>query len=177
MSSIVVSAGLAFAACSTMKVSSMSSPGEAQRAATYRTYAWLPHPATPDPNHNPIVGEIVQQAADRELAKKGYQRVDESAGPDFLVGWHASSREATQVQTFDAYYGYGWGWGAAVPETYVSTYKEGSLIIDVVDRATNKLAWRGWAEADLSFNPGGETPRQRIEEATSKIFEKFPPKS
>ena len=38
--------------------------------------------------------------------------------------------------------------------TTVSTYTQGTLIIDIWDAKTNKLLWRGSAEAVVPSNPG-----------------------
>ncbi len=81
----------------------------------------------------------------------------------------------------DAFYGYPWGpfYGpsvAAVPETYVREYEEGSLILDVVDAKAKQLVWRGTAEAELSDNPSASDTRQRIDEAVGQVLSRFPPK-
>jgi hypothetical protein len=58
--------------------------------------------------------------------------------------------------------GFGWGWpyggfgyggygapGYAVPENY----KEGTVIIDLIDRKTNHIVWRGFGVGELHRNP------------------------
>jgi hypothetical protein len=171
----LLAAVAAVAGCATgMKIDSVSTPGEAQRAAAYRTYAWLPQPATPDANHNPILEAKVRQAVDRDLSVKGYRRAD-SGTPDFLVGWHASTQTKADVQTVDAYYGLGWGF--VVPQTYVREYQQGTLIIDIVDGATRTLVWRGSAQADLGSNPSSGDTVKKVDEAAGKILDRFPPKS
>jgi hypothetical protein len=172
-SASVIAALVAAAGCATgMKIDTISTPGEAQRATAYRTYAWLPQPATPDANHNPILDSHVRQAVDGELTKKGYRLASEK--PDFLVGWHATTQAKANVQTVDTYYGFRWGF--AVPETYVTEYQQGTLIIDVVDGATRTLVWRGSAQADLGSNRSASDTVKKIEEAAKKIMERFPPK-
>jgi hypothetical protein len=177
---LAVTSGLAVlagAACSTVKVDTISAPGEAERASAYRTYAWLPQPENRDANHHPLLEGVVRQSVDEELAAKGYQHV--TAGkPDFLVGWHASRQTKVDVQSVDSYYGVGWdwGWAAGPPQNYVTEYQQGTLIIDVVDGAANKLVWRGTAEADLGTNPRAEETAKKVDEAAEKILERFPPK-
>jgi hypothetical protein len=172
-SASIVAALVAATGCATgMKIDTVSTPGEAQRATAYHTYAWLPSPATPDANHNTILESNVRQAVDRELAAKGYRLTNEK--PDFLVGWHASTQAKTNVQTVDAYYGFRWGF--AVPQTYVTEYQQGTLMIDVVDGATRTLVWRGSAQADLGSNPSASDTVKKIDEAARKIMERFPPK-
>jgi hypothetical protein len=117
----------------------------------------------------------------QELQTRGYRLVDEN--PDFKVGWHGAIDQKLDVGTMDSYYGYGWGswyspyYGGGAPHTYVREYEEGTLILDVVDAASNKLVWRGTAQAELSSNSSAEKRQERLNEAVSKILEDFPPKA
>ncbi len=176
------------AACSTMHVNTTAAPNAAQTAARYHTYAWEPAPAKQaDESHkNPFVGEKIKEAADAQLGAKGYRKVDPSASPDFLVGWHATSQEKTRVEDVNPYWGYGWGpafgppvgWGgAAGPGVNVTQYEQGTLILDVVDAASNQLVWRGDAKADLGNNPSSGKEQKKIDEAVKKILSSFPPKA
>lgn len=70
-------------------------------------------------------------------------------------------------------YGYKYSpyWLRSEMNTY--QYKEGTLIIDVMDAKTNSLAWRGWAVVIL------ETVRpvrieQRINKVVSEILKDLP---
>jgi hypothetical protein len=177
---------LAVAACSTMEVSSNAAPGAADRAASYHTYAWMPQPANRDANHSSIVEAQVKQEADRDLQAKGYRQVAPSNAPDFLVGWHSTTQQKTEVRELDPYYGYGWygglggyggsGWGG--PDSYVTQYTQGTLILDIVDAGTKKLTWRGSAQANLGTNPSqGTSTQKKIRQATDKILDRFPPKA
>ncbi|HEY3446871.1 MAG TPA: DUF4136 domain-containing protein [Myxococcales bacterium] len=177
----VVAAGLLAllsTACASMKVSSTAAPGAAQRAASFRTYAWLPEPDAEQVHRNPFVKGQVMQAADRELTAKGYQRVDASANPDFMIGWYATSQEKQQVE--DHYYaghGYGWGpYGGAYGPPQVTSYTEGSLVLDIVEPGRKEILWRGQAQANLGENPTGEDARKKIDEAAHKLLAQFPPK-
>ena len=54
--------------------------------------------------------------------------------------------------TISAHYGYGWGWyGSGRTNTYVNEWDEGTLLVDIVDAASNELVWRG------SVTPGRTT--------------------
>lgn len=68
--------------------------------------------------------------------------------------------------------GPGWvrpGWRRPV---VVRTFREGTLIIDVMDARNRRLVWRGWAEGAF----GGGVPRdQQIREAVNAILAEFPP--
>jgi hypothetical protein len=175
------------AACSNIKVSTNEMPGAAQTAAAYRTYAWLPTKARDESHNNPFVEGQLKQAVERDLTAKGYRKVARNDNPDFLIGWHVTTQEKTQVEAINPYWGYGWGpafgppgayggaWGPG--GTYVTEYEQGTLILDVVDAKSNALVWRGTAKANLGANPTGEDAQKKINQATDKILAKFPPTS
>ena len=48
--------------------------------------------------------------------------------------------------------------------------------LDVVDSDTNKLVWRGTAQAELSENADANKSQKLINEASHKMLEDFPPK-
>ncbi|MGC4122942.1 MAG: DUF4136 domain-containing protein [Myxococcales bacterium] len=112
-----------------------------------------------------------------QLAAKGYQRVDSTANPDFLVGWHSTTQQATKMEDVDSFYGYGWGpYGGVLgpPAEEAVPYTQGTVIIDVVAPGNKQLLWRGDAQADLGSNPSPEDAANKIPEATKKILERFP---
>ena len=52
-------------------------------------------------------------------------------------------------------------------------YREGTLIIDLMDTKTNTLIWRGWA-TDVITNSVRKDPEAAIQNAVAKIFQEFP---
>lgn len=174
---------LTLMACAGIDTSTDYDPNAVGRLSQYRTYSWLPKPQGKDIRvYNDVFEARVKQAVDRELQSRGYRLVEQN--PDFKVGWHGAIDEKLDVGTMNAYYGYGWDpWyspyyvGAAVPQTYVREYEEGTLILDVVDAGSNKLVWRGTAQAELSTHASAEHRQKRLDEAVNKILKDFPPKT
>jgi len=56
----------------------------------------------------------------------------------------------------------------------IYSYKEGTLIIDLMDNKTKNLMWRGWAVRDIKESYSPKEVEELIEEVVSKIFRKFP---
>ncbi|HEX9581246.1 MAG TPA: DUF4136 domain-containing protein [Gemmatimonadales bacterium] len=140
----------------------------------YQTYAWAPRDALPtgDPrlDANPFFDARVRSAVDTELAARGFTQ--SASGPGLLVHYHASVRERLDVYRVDREAGYSSGYGE---RDNVTVYEEGTLLVDLVDAASNRVIWRGWALSDIGGvidNP--ERMEQRILESTRKMFEKFP---
>ena len=75
-------------------------------------------------------------------------------------------------------YGAGDGWANARVGGSVSTrdVTEGTIIIDLVDGATNELVWRGTAENAHRDDTAQEKLNETIDKAIQKVFEKYPPK-
>ena len=70
--------------------------------------------------------------------------------------------------------GYGYPYYGGGPGHYgaVTTYTEGTLVIDIIDAKTDELVWRGSAVSPMS----DETyDAKEINKAVEKILEEFPP--
>lgn len=173
-----------FAGCASIDIQTDYNPQAVGDMAEYQTYAWLPHPSEGDPRvHNPLVASRVEAAVDETLVAKGYTKTN-AASADFMIGWHAALEGKVDVQTVDRYYGYGYGgWygrygrggGAVVSNTHVREYDQGTLIIDIVDKSSNELVWRGAAQAEVIAQATPEERQERIAKAIRKVFEDFPP--
>lgn len=175
---------LALGCGSGMKVQTNAMPDLGPALQSYRTYAWLPLRPEDDEAHNPALVAQLHESVDRELAAKGYRRVD-SGEADFRVGWHVSLKHTAEVDTLNPYYGYVWDpayFGppgvtrAEVPlgvtDTRVREYKKGTLVLDVVDARSQKLVWRGSAEADVPESVKDRA--KKIDEGAKKVLEAFP---
>jgi len=151
--------------CSGITASSKTAPGVS--LANYRTYAWYQPPAA----EMQTVGEQeVRAALARELAQKGLMPAA-TEPPDFLVAYHATTQQKVNVTPGGYGYGYRWGYGwSGFPD--VTTYTEGTLIVDFIDPKTNQVFWRGTAQGVVE-HPNNPDP-QRISTAVSKLMKQYP---
>lgn len=127
----------------------------------------------------------IRAAIERELAAKGYTRSD-AAKADFLVGYAGVTSRGLKAHKVNEYYGYqrfrpdnalpaSTPGGAGRIELYQEQFTAGSLIVDVSQRKTKKLLWRGVAKTTLLENPTPEQSQRRIDTAVNKILAGFPP--
>ncbi|MFY0582221.1 DUF4136 domain-containing protein [Cystobacter fuscus] len=178
----------ALAACSGIQTRTNFDPGAVQALESYRTYSWLPMKEGADTRiYNSIIQSRVRLAVDRELAERGFRLVDENQKPDFKLGWHGAIDKRVDVDVINNFYGYRWDpWydpffgpvaygGAGAPTATVREYREGTLILDVVDAKSNNLVWRGTAEATLADNMSAKKSQKLIDNAVEKILKDFPP--
>ena len=164
--------------CASVKVTTDYDPSASFSA--YKSYAWLPKPIEKTGDirvDNPLLHTRVRDAVEAELALKGYEKL---AGdkPDFYIGYHLSLTTQLDVTRMNDYYGYGVGrrWGpAGVPQTVVTEYEVGALVLDVVDAKRETLVWRGSGQRRVKESPTPEETTQRVREAVAEILKRFPP--
>lgn len=157
--------------CATMNVDSYTEQNfDPQR---YRTYAWAPieELRTGDArlDNNEFFDTTVKEDVERALASKGFVK---AAGgkPDLMVHYHASVTQEIDVREIDRAYAYCENFDC---RPYV--YDAGTLFIDLVDPATNRLVWRGWAEASVDgVIDDQDLLDQRIGEAVEQIGARLP---
>jgi len=123
-------------------------------------------------------GRIVN-AINMQMEAKGYRPV--ASNPDLMINAVTILKEKQQVSSTTNYYGYGgmyrpYGYWGAPMTGYTSvntyTYKDGSLVIDVVDAKTNKMIWQGTGNSTIDKAP--KNPDELIQSAVKKIMEDYP---
>jgi hypothetical protein len=172
-----------FQGCSTMVVSYDYDP-EAD-FALLKSYGWIPEPRKPtgDPriDHNTLLEERIEKAVESQLDAKGYVK-QASGTPDFWLAYYVTLDRKTAVTMLNSHYGYGpgWGWGLryggyGLPSSYAYEYDEGTLILDVVEPATRRLLWRGYATDEVNLSQGPKADQKQTNEAVRRLLEGFPP--
>ncbi len=162
---------LVLAGCATMNVSSY-----AERnfdPARYRTYGWGPSEElrTGDArlDNNELFDAAVRADVERALAAKGFVKAA-TGTPDLLVHYHASVGQEIDVREIDRGYAYCEDFDC---RPYV--YEAGTLFIDLVDPATRRLMWRGWAEGSVEGVIDDQTLlERRIADAVDRIAARLP---
>ena len=133
----------------------------------YHTYSWAKVKTT-----DPLWESRIQDAVDKDLQAKGWQRVDN--GGDVALTAVGSSHNQKEYQTFYDGMG-GWRWGGfGETTTEVENYPVGTLVLDMYDAHNKQLIWRGVASQSLSDKP--EKNEQKLEKAVNKMLDHFPPK-
>ena len=109
---------------------------------------------------------------------KGYRQ--EASRPDFLVKWHVSVESRPQstpmaTPTFRDVGPMPSAGSTSVPVMVTRQYREGTLILDIVDPGSDTVVWRGSAQAQLAGSGEPQTRQARIQTAVRRILERFPP--
>jgi hypothetical protein len=152
----------------------------------YKTFGWgesdlqAQNPAY----KSSLIDANIKRTVKEEFAKRGITY--DPKHPDFLVSYQTYT-EQKQKQTGGGYYGYGypyygfyrfspfgfWGmpmmWGGPPPQ--MRQYTAGTLIIDITDRHTHNLVWRGTVNGDVD---NIKTLQKQLTKGVKAIMKKYP---
>ena len=155
----------------------------------YRTFAWLPAADTAR-NNNDIADEKIKDQVTASLEKRGLSL--QTSKPNLLVRYTIQIKDLTRTYNSPSYvynpgfvysgvarnrYGRRFYYNYANPfPVYVGSdieqvpYKEGTLLIDLIERKSHKVIWRGYGVGDVN-NP--EKAVKDIPEIVEGIFNKL----
>ncbi|NNG42792.1 DUF4136 domain-containing protein [Pseudoalteromonas sp. NEC-BIFX-2020_002] len=148
--------------------------------SNYKTFAWVQDASltknTTNYQISPLMEKRVRDAVNTELTNMGMQ-LSEITQADVLINYHASVGTKIDVDTFNTGYSARWNyWGMGYnTQTTTREYEVGTLIVDVVDRASNQLVWRGAKEGRLRKNQSPEARTDAITKTVADILSNFPP--
>jgi hypothetical protein len=142
----------------------------------YKTYSMYTLKAD---NVNQLNQDRIEKYIRLEMSKRGY--VENNNNPDLKVNAVTILKSRRGISATTTYSGFGgfyrpYGvWGVPVAgHTSVSTYdyKDGSLVIDVIDAKANKMIWTGTAVAELYNQP--KNVEEAISTTVAKIMTRYP---
>jgi len=145
----------------------------------YKTFS-LYHDSKSSEAISQLNQDRVVKAIRSEMVKRGFNET--SSSPDLLVNSVAIFKDKQSVTANTNYYGYGgyyrpyyggMGMSSSTTSYSVDNYKDGSLIIDVVDAKSNKLIWQGTGNKEI--DKPAKDPDTAIPKAISSIMASFPP--
>jgi hypothetical protein len=155
--------------------------------ATIRTYAWLPptpvvRNVAPDAVSNPnlsneVLGPHIVAAIDRQLAARGLVKAGQDDA-DVHVVYVAAMTSGVDSDYLGQHYGYITGYAPGAighgPATSASVYQQGTIVVDVVQRAAKRGIWRGSVVTRVAQERKLEDRIKRINEAMERVFQRFP---
>jgi hypothetical protein len=121
---------------------------------TYKTFAFFPELATDRAGYETVFTARLKDATRRQMEMKGYTYAE--TDPDGYRG------------------GYGYAMSTPTVETY--EYKQGTLTIDLVDRAKNALVWNATAEGRVS-KEARKNPGPAIDAVVTEMMAPLPGRS
>jgi hypothetical protein len=153
--------------------------------ASYRTYAFMPKPGTDKDGYKTLTTQSLERSVSREMLARGYMPAG-GGQPDLLINFSVKTRDKVESDYSPAVgfgygwgrgrFGYGYGYGLDAYENSIQTVTEGSLMIDIVDRARNEVVWSGTAVGRLTKKVL-DNPEPAIDRSVTDIFARYPIKA
>lgn len=145
--------------------------------STYRTYEWMPDTGAKTGDKridNSLVDARIRSAIDAQLRGKGYTH--STAGqPDFYVTYQAAVTDMMKGASTQRYIG-DRATGLYTTINAIQPYKDGALLVDIVDGTTQRLVWQGTVSAEVDPAMTAKERDERITRVIKAMFEHFPPR-
>jgi hypothetical protein len=177
--SILILVFLAVGACSSIKTS--YDYDKTADFTKYKTYNYTPEALAlgiQELNRSRLIAAI-----DKEMTARGMTKSD---SPDAMVDILVKAeqkRDATATTSGSGMYGgygggwrYGYGGGFTTTQINVNEYIEGTVFINLVDKATDKLVWSGRGTKVVDEEASPQTRERNINEGVKAVFKNYPVK-
>jgi hypothetical protein len=147
----------------------------------YRTFAFYSPLAIESEGYSSAMSERMKAAARAQMESRGYVYTETS--PDLWVNINAYTQRRTEVSSMPTvdyayYYSYRANRYFAVPywrdRTDVYRYTEGTMNVDLVDAARNRLVWEGIAVGRVTNARDAAARDARIDSTMAEIFARYP---
>ena len=153
----------------------------------YRTFKWFQDKPTAGVDsaykYNTFLDQRIRNAVDAQLTRRGITKTEGSS--DLLIAYDVKVITKQSARPDYAYapgfgYGYSYWYGYRYDYGYsrfsrpmlIEEYKDGTIIIDLVDAKDKQLIWRGWGQMEVDEANISEAEVNKI---VTNILDKFPP--
>lgn len=154
----------------------------------YRTWNWYQEKPVAKSDstrrYSTFLDKRIKTAVEAEMARRGFEKADASQA-DMLLAYDVTFENYQDVNPsftsipsigFGYWYGYRYAYtyNRMINTTSAYNYREGTILLDIVDRKSNELIWRGTGETT-----GGEKAmtQEKVQEIVTKILAKYPPQA
>lgn len=140
----------------------------------YETYAWTSHEYlekdSPLREGAPLDTQI-RGAADRMIERNGFKRVEREESPDLMINYVGMGNDYFQAKGVTKEIAPGVKWIGDPNAHSMRSYREGTLVFEVIDTKTDAMVWSGWV---TELAPSIAKLQAKAEKATRKVFKHFP---
>lgn len=141
----------------------------------YKTYSWQNIQEIESKGSNPLYynelnDKRIKEAVNAEMGKRGFSEINKDG--QLQLHYHILVEDKIESSIEPA--GVQYNNRIANPKQLnIYQYRQGTLIVDIMDAKKNILVWRGWA-TDVITNSMKKNPEAAISQAVAAIFKKFP---
>jgi hypothetical protein len=140
----------------------------------YETYAWTSHEYLAEDSPLREGGPLdtrIRGAADKQLRGRGFTEVSRQESPDLMINYVGMSNDYFEAEGISKELVPGVKWIGDPNAHSMRSYREGTLVFEVVDTTTEEMVWSGWV---TELAPTIEKLQAKAEKATRKVFKHFP---
>ncbi|WP_188151546.1 DUF4136 domain-containing protein [Teredinibacter waterburyi] len=124
------------------------------------------------------IGSILNKQLQQRYTAVESNNLETSA--DFKVRFYLVVDERMRVESYDTMFGLHWAGpvyrvGINTPDIHNTYYQQGTIIVDMLDGATNEVFWRGTVGGKISDTATPQKRDQRAEKLIKRLLEGFPP--
>jgi len=148
---------------------------------SYGSFGFFEPLATDAAGYSTLLTARLKSATRRQLEARGY--VYDEVAPSLLINFNVNIVEKTELRSSPSvtagvgYYGYRYGmygaWSGYPYDIETTNYRQGTLVIDVVDASRRMLVWQGVAEGRIT-RKASENPAGAVDAAVSQVLASFP---
>ena len=133
--------------------------------ARLKTFDFAVHRFDDTLAHDALNDGRIRHALESRLAAGGF-RLAEGARPDFAVDYYVTARNRFSVQDN----GFGPPRWLGRRDIRVDEYTEGTLTVDLIDAATNRLVWRGRASGTVELKGTDKKVNKAVEKLVQQLL-------
>lgn len=147
-----------------------------------KVFSWLKTTTAPGSDvrvNNPELDVLVRAAVEKDLQAKGFVKGENG---DFLINWLGAIESKVRVESVQHFYsGYGYQTlskpmaGKIAEGDSVTSYEEGTIVIDILDSQKHKILWRGAGTRRLLKDMDKDQVSGYVNLSVRDILKGFPP--
>lgn len=140
----------------------------------YQTYAWTSHEYLVEDSplrEGAPLDRRIRGAADKLISSRGFKRVERDESPDLMINYVGMGNDYFQAEGISKEIAPGVKWIGDPNAHSMRSYREGTLVFEVLDLTTDEMVWSGWV---TELAPTIEKLQAKAEKATRKVFRHFP---
>ena len=125
---------------------------------------------------SPITRRHMRDDIERVMSERGYHQ--QATNPDLSIAYYIGVRQRLEVNNYNygyPFWGWDWKWGPGWnnwPAQQVTSYEQGTVIVDVLDAGGRHLLWRGTGQMTV---PGKQDEYEKaIAKTVSAVMARFP---
>lgn len=145
--------------------------------AKYQSFNFIVEKSPDSEPYKSLLDNRLEAAITREMQARGYILVEADAETDLTVDYHAHVEDKQKIVSSPEpmHWGRGWydPWPAYNSNVRTVDYKQGTLIINLVDAASKQMVWQGMMQGTVKRSDL-ENPSAAVSNAVTRIFSEYP---